>query len=255
MSAVAPTVNGNGNGIMTISSVRQAAEAAAEVYEANEIDKHAAALIDAWSLKLKEQTRSYVKQATLMARSARQEIAGPINPSTPLYPYWGLFMAGPFQPLGGANGPFLPHKIIKAGEPAFMLYALWRNPGCMNWLCPAPSACELMSGWDAQIWMRTGNLTNWTPGQAFGPYNIKLGNYSSCSEFGYVPLNFPTPPNGQPDLYEINATVDITGPGAVSFAGFSTWAYDPDFDALSPFLSTTPHWQFETPMRFMVYTA
>lgn len=240
-------------GLEVVGSVRQAAEAAADVYTSNEMEKHANALIDAWKTQLKAQSRAYVNEAMRLHREGPQ-IAEPNLPTYPIYPYWGLFMAGPFQPMGGADGPFMPNKIIRAGDPAFMLYALWRNPGSVGWISPGPSACELMGGWQAQVYMRTGNLTTWTAGPSYGPYNVKFGNYPSCAEFGYVPLTLSTPPNGQPDLYEINTTVDIVGPGEVSFAGFATWAFDPDYDPFLPFLGTGGHWQHEVPTRFMVYT-
>lgn len=234
-------------------TIRQAAEAAAEVYAPTEVEKHAQVLIQAWEARLKEQTRNYVRKAMEQHRKG-PEIAEPMVPVFPPYPYWGLFMAGPFQPLGAANGPFLPNKMIRADDPAFMLYAIWRNPGCVSWACPGPSACELMGGWEAQLWMRLGNLTTWSAGPAHGPINVTLENYPTCASFGWVPLTLPAPPDGQPDLYEINTTVDITGPGTVSFAGFATWAFDPDIDMLTPLLGTGPHWQFEVPVRFMVYT-
>jgi hypothetical protein len=237
------------------TSVAAAAMAAAESYAADEVDAQTQAMMEAWKIMLKGQSRRYVKWAMKEAMERREaEIAEPIGPVFPLYPYWNLLLAGPFQPLGGPGGPFLPHKIMRAGDPAFMLGALWRNPACINWVCPAPSACELMSGWNAQVWLRTCNLTTCTRGPSFGPFNIVFTPFPNCTNIFEIPITFPTPPQGEPDLYEANATVDITGPGVVSFAGYSTWVFDPDSDPFPPLPGVGPQLQYDIPARFLVYT-
>lgn len=238
------------------TTVAAAAMQASETYGAGELEQHAEALISAWEVKLRQQTKSYVARSMEARRKGPgEELAGPFGPVWPLYPYWNLFLAGPFQPLGGgAAGPFMPHKIIRAADPTFMLGAIWRNPACVNWVCPAPSACELMSGWTAQIWLRTCNLTKCAAGPSFGPIDIDFTAYPNCTNFFFRAINFPAPPDGEPDLYEMNATVDITGPGVVSFAGYSTWVYDPDYDPFPPMPAVSPHWLYDRPVRLLVYT-
>jgi hypothetical protein len=244
-----------------VGTVKEAAEAAAEVYAPAEINKQRRVILEAVEARLKEYTKRYVKRAMKAHREGppeELEMAEAIGPVYPPYPYWDLFLAGPFQPLGGgAAGPFLPQKIIRADDPAFMTCHLWRNPECINWACPAPSACEMMSGWTATVWLRTTNFTKTVAGPAFGPFEIKLPNYPDCIYSFDVPLDgsFPVPPNGAPDLYEVNATVDITGPGAVSFAGYATWMFDPDTDPLWWFFPEVgPQYQYDVPVRLLVYT-
>jgi hypothetical protein len=68
---------------------------------------------------------------------------------------------------------------------------------------------------------------------------------------------FPPPPQGQPVLYELNVTADVTGPAPEPFAGFCTWVFDPDSEPATwpPTLPAVgPHWQYEIRMRFMTYT-
>jgi hypothetical protein len=112
-----------------------------------------------------------------------------------------------------------------------------------------------MSGWNAQVWLRTFNFTLGAAGPSYGPFDIVLGAFPDCLtiQYQWIHNDLPQPLQGEPHLYEVSATVDITAPGAVPFAGYTTWHLDPDWDPFPPMLTTAPHWQFEIPARFVVY--
>lgn len=247
--------------------VREAAEAAADRYAPEEVEEQADAILEALVARLDTQTRAYTRRAMELARKRPEiaaEIGEPIGPVYPLYPYWNILLYGPFQNLGGPKGPFLPHKIIAAKQRAFMWVLLWRNPACMNWVCPAPSAEVLMSALTFSVSLQTINLTNVEPGPTFGPWTGTFKNDYTVPGFDYlnafrVDMRFPTPPDGQPHLYEINAVTDVIGPVKdLPFAGFSTWVYDPDIEPAifpPPLRPDVPaQWQHDIPARLMVYT-
>ncbi len=241
-----------------LSAVSEAATEAAEVFAPEELEQHAQVLLDAWEAKLKMQSKDYTKRAMAMARGEGLEMAEPITGPIP-YPWWNLLAAGPYQITGGPGGPFLPNKIIQATEVSFLLCILWRNPACINWMCPGPSAATVMSAYDITIHLETVNLTNVTNGPDFGPFTFSPIGAGYLNSF-FVPLTFPAPPQGKPDLYEINMTADVSGPvPGLPFAGYSTWVFDPDLEppVFPPFLrpGVPAHWDHDKPCRFMVYTA
>jgi hypothetical protein len=253
----------------TAGSVSDAAIAAADSYSSDQIEEHAKALMEAWAARMKKHTDKYVKDATELARKVREggvqlAAAGPVITTAPLYPWWEILIAGPFQPAPAPGGPYLPHKIFEADEPAFMLGAVWMNPAPINWFPPGPSAAGIMGAFDVTIRCETINLTNvgdgpdpapvvmspigtWPLGPAwFKTFFVQIGN-------GF----FPTPPSGQPHLYEMNVTADVTGPVPQPFAGYSTWVLDPDTEPPvfpPPILpGVGPQWQHDIPARFLVY--
>ena len=251
-------------------TVAEAAETAARVYAPEETDEQVQQIMDYVEAKLSARTERYVERAYQLAREGPQlEIAEPIGPVFPLYPYWNLLLYGPFQALGGPGGPFLPHKVIRANETAFVIAAVWRNPACMNWVCPAPSAATLMSPYELTIRLELFNFATVAnpPAPAFpfaplGPGNINLTSFTLGP--------FAAPPQGQPHLFEAFLTADVTGPGAVGaalpFAGYTTWIFDPDTEpsifppplpppGVPPFLGFVPQmWQLDIPARFLVYS-
>jgi hypothetical protein len=252
------------------STVLEAAESAAKIYSPEEVEDQGQAIMQAVEARLKARTDQYVERAYQLARDGSGiEIAEPIGPVAPLYPYWNLLLYGPFQPFGGAGGPFLPSKIIKAGEPAFVIATVWRNPACINFACPAPSAATLMSPYELTVRLELFNFTNVSnpPAPAFTFAPLGFGNINSVL-FSLGP--FPAPQQGVPALYEAFLTADVTGPGAVGavlpFAGYTTWIFDPDTEpaifppplppfGVPPFLGFVPQlWQLDIPARFLVYS-
>ncbi len=250
------------------STVAEAASAAAEMYTRDEFEKHASFIAEAWGAKIKKQTNLYVQKALALSRGERLEEAGPVTPTLPVaYPWWNILLAGPFQPGAPTpGGPYLPHKIFRAAEPAFMIGGIWMNPAPINWGPPGPSAADMMGALNLSIRLETINLTSVTNGPDPAPVLMApIGAQPGPAFFKtfVVPVGggfFPAPPNGQPHLYELNCTADVTGPVlGLPFAGFSTWLFDPDFEPAifpPPLMPGVPQmWQHDIPARFLVYTA
>ena len=244
------------------SSVREAAEAAAEMYGPTKIENHARVIGEAWKAKLHEQSKIYVKKLTELTRkpqghgnSEEPEAAGPITLPPIPYPWWNLRVAGPFQPVAPL-GPFLPSKMIRHNEPAFMLVAFWCNPAPLP-RGPNPSAAQIMSPFRCQLRLETINLSAIANGPDFVPPDFQLGG--SIVTVVPVPISpdaFSAPADGKPTLYEMNATANILGPtpGLASFAGFSTFDYDPDTEF--PFLFVPgfgPHIYRDSGAHFQIY--
>jgi hypothetical protein len=215
---------------------------------------------------LTRQADRFTAYAVERARSARNGEAGladPIVPGVfgaPPYPYWDMLMYGPFQPLGaGAAGPFLPNKVIKAGEPAFLIGVLWRNPAPVNWIAPGPSAAILTASMNFQVRFETINLTTVTNGPDLGPFTFAPIGLSPVTAFivPLTPITSIAPADGSPNLYEINMVADVVGPVAgLPFAGYSTWVFDPDFEPPFLFLPpVAPALQHDIPARLLIYTA
>jgi hypothetical protein len=226
-----------------------------------DLEKVAKPVLDQVVENLTRQTEKYtqhqINQAKKRAVNDRAEIAEPItDPFAGPYPYWNLLMVGPFQPGPVPGGPYLPHKIIRAGESAFMIGVIWRNPAPVNWFPPGPSAAVLTAAFNFSVRFETMNLTTVTNGPDFGPFNFAPIGMNPITAF-VVPISFPAPPDGRPDLYEINMVADVTGPVAgLPFAGFATWHVDPDHEP--PFLlvpSAAPALQHDIPARLLVYKA
>jgi hypothetical protein len=250
--------------------IREAAEAASERYAPNEVEKHAQAIGEAWLEKLNHQAKMYKSQIREVAERAGLEAVDLETPTG--YSWWNLLLAGPFQ-APAVGGPFLASKVIRAGEDAFMLAVIRRNPN------PLPntmiSASTLMSPLVYTLSLQTINLTTVSIGPVFGPIEATFG----AGLFGFlnlhiIPLAFPVPSQGLPNLYEANMVVDISGPVAgMPFAGFNTWILDPDtepaIDGDTGFIVSSSLFggaipisslpvgvgglQHDTPARFLVY--
>jgi hypothetical protein len=258
-------------------SVAAAAAEAADKYDADNLDAQANDIAKAWEAKLKEQTRLYRKQIAEVTQQLAQpkvkggegtEVAEPITMLGAVpYQWWNLLLAGPFQ-AGTPTGPFLPHKIIAANENAFMLVALWRNPLPLG---GGPSAANVMAPFQYKVRLATVNLTAVGNGPTFQSPPAGLAVFGG----GFVNVHaipmpagvFGAPPQGTPTLFEVNAVVDIIGPGVglPAFAGYSTWVFDPDTEPpfLFPFIpgvgyvfipGIAAQLQHDTPARFLVYS-
>lgn len=253
----------------SVTSVKAAAEIAANTYGLD-MQKNAEAIAKAWEEKLKEQTKVYTRQLVALTNNKKEagvEAAEPITLHGGIpYQWWNLLLAGPFQ-LVAPLGPFLPHKIIRAGEPAFMIAALWRNPSPLPG-GPNPSAAQIMSPFEYRIWLETCNLSSCMDGPDFGPVgNVFGGGFINTHVIPLVPGAFAAPPQGRPSLYEMNMVVDILGPGVglPPFAGYATWVLDPDLEPpfFFPFVpgvgpviipGVGPRLQHDIPARFLVYS-
>jgi hypothetical protein len=228
-------------------TVRQAAEEAATMYDVHEINKHAEMIIGAWKARLESEVRM-VKQTQIS-----EQAAGPITAHPALYQWWNVLLAGPFQPVAPL-GPFLPHKIIEHGQPAFMIAAIVRNPQPLPG-GPNPSAAQIMAGFDYRVTLSTGKLNTWTAGPSFGPQGgVFGGGFVNFQVFNLTGFNVPA--DTQPDLYEANLVMDIVSaaPGLPPFAGYATWVLDPDVELPTLFTpGQGPRLQHDIPARFLMY--
>lgn len=226
--------------------VKKGAAAAADQLEAA-----AQPVIEALRAKITALTEAQTKHAQEKVQSKGQGLTGADTLSFPRYRWFDMFMAGPFT-----FGPLpSPNKIIQAGSPSFMVCVLWRNPAGVGWI-PGPSAAHVMSGYTVQLRLETINLSAVADGPDFVPAPIVLSSYpSSYIDFAIVPLAFPTPAQGDPQLYEINMTADVIGPSpTIPFAGYSTWLLNPDDDLPFMFLPYQPAGlQHDVPARVLVY--
>lgn len=160
--------------------------------------------------------------------------------------WWDIAGYGPIQPIA-AGGPLLPHAVIKAGEPAYVVALILLNqfqslPGGTN-------AGDVLSnfGLPYEVRYQTGNLTTWTLGQsdmqAVHNGNLVPGQYFYIDVLGFT--------GNQPGLYEMNISARLLGAAppninAPQFGAFASTVYSLDPPGL--FGSAPPY-----PMRFQVY--
>lgn len=201
-----------------------------------ELESDVQAVIDECATKLDAATTLYQKQVAEMATTRQTAERG--NGAAPLaaevvsrffgvpYSWWNLLMLGPFQRVT-QGGPYRPSKIIRYGEPAFMIAALWRNPNPMP---GGPSPAEIMAPFRYRIRGEVLNLSNLGDGPDFQPKTGVFGGGFKNVRRMWLPEPAQAPTEGKPILCEANFTVDVlgVGPGLPPFAGFSTWLYDPD---------------------------
>jgi len=252
-----------------VHMVREAAEAAADVYAPDEVEKHAQAIADAWEARLREQTKVYTRRVRALAREAGPEATGPISQfQSGEYLWWNLLLAGPYQRTD-PDGPYQPAKIIRHGEWAFMLVALWRNTEPLG--IAGPPASQVMAPYEYEVWLETTNITDCANGPDYGPITGTFGGGNTNVFWVRLrPSDFPEPSQGKPTLYEMNMVVDIKGPGPglPPFAGYATWVYDPDSElpfgpvrvwipgvgwVLMNIPGRSARLQHDIPARFLVY--
>jgi hypothetical protein len=168
------------------------------------------------------------------------------------YQWWNLYAYGPVQALA-PNGPLSPQQIIKVGEDAYITTVIVLNPSPILPPAPGISPLELLTNFSLpyEVQYQTGNLTTWTLGPAAA--NV-VHNSNLIPHLGiYVDvLHFVAT---QPGLMEMNISTRILGnPPQVSaphFAGFARYVYD--FDPELFWSSPTPGYQFDMPVKFLVY--
>jgi hypothetical protein len=189
--------------------------------------------------RLQAQTEDYAMRMSTSIEAGTPVLSG--------YTYWNCLTIGPIQFIG--NPPYLPNKIIRAGNPAFMVGVVWVNPA------PGPGASlpgtTVLGGRSYRVRFETMNLTT----VSNGPDTTFTGTFSSPAPV-ITPFlwSMPTPDPGlNPALYEINLTADITL-GGQPVAAFSTWHFDLDTEPSFLGLPTqTPGMQGERPARVLIY--
>lgn len=217
--------------------------------------------------KLKVRSEAYVKTAMeLRKRGPGPELAEPLTkPSEfswwPLYPWWNIFLYGPYQKDFASDiiddPPYRPSKIVIYGEPVYYTVFIWRNPAGINWI-PGPSACQYLAGKQYQINLEVVNLTKVTdgPDKHLGKEEVlRFPTVGECFQHFEIMLeDFPRPEEGKPDLYHLYATIDIKEPTEEPFAGFATFIYQPDVEPLWWSIpNILPHVLQDQPSQFMVY--
>jgi hypothetical protein len=235
-----------------------------------QVDPQVKALEEEVQKKLEDWTEQYKEQVTKLAtaKPAGEGAAEIAEPSSRFfgipYQWFDLLAVGPFQQVA-PGGPFLPHRIIRAGEPARLIAALWRNPLPLPG-GPNPSAAQIMSPYQFTVRGETVNLSNVTNGPDFAPVNGTFGGGFVNIISMPVPA-VPVPAQGRPTLLEVNLTIDILGggPGLPPFAGFATRWFQPDLQPpfLFPFIpgvgpvfvpGAGPGVLSEVPVRILIYS-
>jgi hypothetical protein len=201
-----------------------------------DIKEKATQFIENYKQRLLEMTDGY--SATIES-GGPQLVAG--------YQYWNCLTAGPVQFVG--SPPYLPNKIVAAGELTLMLGVIWVNPASG----PGGSlpGTVVLGARPYRARFETINLTNVTNGPDF----TATGVFSSPAPvITFIPWwLIPPDPGVNPNLLQVNFTADITTMGQ-PFAAFSTWHLDPDSEPGFLILPPAPaHLQFERPATFLVY--
>jgi hypothetical protein len=227
-----------------------------------EADLQAAAqpIIDDLEAKITDLAAGHYQEVLrrIKAKNQGQALTDPVTENffVPPYNWWDMFLVGPFQFTGGPAGPFLANRVIKAGELAFYIAVVWRNPAPIGWAYAGPSSATMMSPLNLQVRLESSNMSTMTDGPDFVPAALAPLGPGPIDAF-VVPVSFPAPPQGEPHLYEINMTADVSGPvPGIPFAGYSTWVLDYETELPFLFLPAGPiGLKHDVPSRVLVYTA
>jgi hypothetical protein len=252
---------------LVIPTARGAASTNGSAATTEEIEQQAQAIMASYEKKLVASTAKYQQQlAELTAKvQGAGEATDPVTSHFGItYQWWNLLMLGPFQQVAPL-GPFRPSKIIRAGEPAFMIAALWRNPLPLPG-GPNPSAAQIMAPFRYRIRGEVVNLSTVQDGIDYAPVTNTFGGGFINLHVMNVPAPSSVPAEGQPVLVEANFTVDILGAGLglPPFAGYATWLLDPDNEPpfVFPFIpgvgpvvvpGSGPRLQHDIPARYLFY--
>ena len=172
------------------------------------------------------------------------------DPSGNPYVAFDVACTSPIQFTGPP--PYLPSKIIAAGNFAYLVAYIYTNPSVdipAGWAVPA----SVQLG--GRPWRMTLDQSNLTTG-GVQPTEVVTGVFSSpASVITPVFFALPTPdPGADPWLIEANVTVYVDAP-AQPFAAFATKFYDFDNDPGSPFFPpVSAGWRYELPNRYLIYS-
>lgn len=206
------------------------------------------AILDTYAARLEERIDLNAKKAIeLLEQGTRPglELGEPY--SGPVYKWQDLFVVGPIQNI--STPPYLPHKIVAAGEAAFFFVFVVKNP--LPTPGPGPSALTIMNGRPFNLNAVTINLTNMSNGPDI--FISSRFNRSVVQPFMFV-FNAPVPQQGKPSLFEINVTLDVTDGFLQPIAGFATSIFDIESDPGFPVgPANNQHLHVEQPLRFLVY--
>jgi hypothetical protein len=262
----------------TMSPQRAEAAGAVELPESlREHQSQITQLINDTRAALERGTETYKAQVAMLeaaaqerrtgSRDATAEIAEPLlNVFGIPYQMLDLIAVGPFQPTAPL-GPFLPARIIRAGEPAVLLAAVWRNPTPLPGGGANPSAAQILAGQSFTIRGQTVNVNDVADGPDLGPVSSTFGA-GFVDIFALQIPSVPAPPDGAPRLLDISLTFDVRSValGLPPFAGYaSRWL---QLDSEPPFVLPTvpgvngpvvvpglaPGFVNDIPVRVLIYS-
>jgi hypothetical protein len=224
-------------------------------------EEEARALATQWAneqaARLTERVQNYLAKKNGQSNGELSpHIGGPTtyDPSGNPYVAFDVVATSPIQFIG--LPPYLPNKIITAGNFAYLVAYIFTNP-----------AVDVPAGWAVSAsvqlgglpWRMTLDLTNLTTGATS---NQAVNGVFPGPAGVITPVFFllPTPDPGMgndPYLMEANVTVYVDFP-AKPYVAFATNFYDLDNDpAPLPFFPPIPPetsgWRYDLPNRYLVY--
>ena len=205
------------------------------------------------------------KASIAKAGDSTAELAGPVTSFLGFrYQWFDLIAVGPFQQVQPL-GPFAPARVIRSGELAILLAAVWRNPFALPF-GPNPSAAQIMTGMQYTVRGQTVNVNDVSNGPDLG----SVLNTFGAGNVNVHPLVIPSvsaPPDGSPRMLDISLTIDVRSgaSGLPPFAGYaSRWL---QLDSAPPFVfpfipnvgpvvvpGTNPGFVNDTPVRVLIYS-
>lgn len=231
-------------GITAVTAEELGAELSGPVADVPEdMKEEVETFLEGYKAFLAERVSANVQRARA-ARGAGPEAGGPI--ATPSgEELWDIFPLSPIQVLA-APLAFPPGQIIRSGEICLLAAVLFINP---NPIFGGLSGLQIVSGRGFRVRAETIDLTNLVVGPAFN----FVGTFPAVPSVINIFLVFTIPvnPGPQPQVRELNWSVDITDP-AQPIAAFGTQFFkvddDPGFPVPEPLGI-----RGGSPNRFLVY--
>jgi hypothetical protein len=194
---------------------------------------------------LSERTQANMRRMAAEERGPRPQAGGFVTPTG--YECWDIMTVSPIQWISPPGGPYLPHKIIAAGEWAALLAVMFVNAGS-----PAPGippCTSYLGSRPFRVRFEQINLTNVTDGPDF----TFTGTFPSSAPVIslYWVWTRPTITGPNPSLMELNVTADITHL-AQPIAAFGTHHLDIEADPGWP-RPEQPGLRSPSPNRYLVY--
>lgn len=174
------------------------------------------------------------------------------DPSGNPYVAFDVTATSPVQFIG--QPPYLPSKIIAAGDFAFLVAYIFTNPSTgPGW---ALSASVQLGGLPWRMTLDQANLTTGTNMPTQSQSGIFPGPAPVFTPVFFLLPTTPGPAAGaDPWLIEANVTVYVDIP-AKPYAAFGTKFIDLDNDPGVPFFPpVTAGWRYELPNRYLVYNS
>jgi len=206
--------------------------------------------------RLTERVRSYQAQKNGQANGhLAPRIGAPTTYEPTGVPYvaFDVTATSPIQFIG--QPPYLPSKIIAAGNFAYLVAYIFANPVVdqpAGWAVPA----NVQLG--GLPWRMTLDQSNLTTGGNL-PTQVQSGVFPGPAP-AFTPVFFLLPTTGpaqggNPWLIEANLTVYVDVPGK-PYAAFGTKFIDLDNDPGVPFFPpVTAGWRYELPNRYLIYNS